>query len=874
VRSIYTVDDDASADQIGAKAAALRVLAARGVSVPAWFAVSPAAFEQSLSPDTRRALYDTSTTTASHELLAGIEPSKRLMQAVDTVCDEIAPHGARVAVRSSGIEEDGLQFSFAGQLESFLDVERETLARHIAKVWRSAFAPRVIAYRRQKGLTGVPRAPAVLIQRMVDAECAGVAFAADPVSGRRAVTVINVVAGTADKLVSGEVDSDSYRVDNRSREIEYPRRPLVRRLKDVHIREIQRLAQACTEIFERPQDIEWALEGGKIQLLQSRAITTLDNLVDPDGRLRLWDNSNIVESYGGITSPLTYSFARGAYEAVYCEFARLLGMSDGRLQQHRHLYANMLGYIQGRVYYNLLNWYRALALLPGFSMNRKFMEQMMGVSEGLPEEIVAELDQASLGARIGDGLQLARTLFGLWSNFLRLPAKSRRFQQRLDSALSNPARLQEMRLDELGEHYRDLEKRLLLHWDAPLINDLFAMVFHGLLRALVQKWCGEPLDNDLLCAQGGVVSAEPAKRIGRLAEIAAGDSHLLEYLQTVTTSNAVEIDASRFEQWPEFRAEFSNYLDRFGDRCFEELKLESSTISDDPRLLLATIAGLSQRLVPGQSPPGTNSAQSAEDAEIRARRALQRHPLRRFLFAWILKNTRRLVRERENLRFERTRVFGRVRRIVLEMGKRLVAANRIEQARDVFYLEIGELLGLIEGTATTMRLTDLVALRKRNEEDFRDAPEPSDRFQTLGAVQVSNPFRGTASAPVSVSGDTLQGVGACPGVVESVVRCVDDPKQARLEPGEILVAKRTDPGWVMLFAGASGVLVERGSLLSHSAIVTRELGIPSIVALPGLSDWLEDGDRVRFDGASGLVERLEKNESSAASDAQPALETA
>jgi pyruvate,water dikinase len=649
---------------------------------------------------------------------------------------------------------------------------------------------------------------------------------------------------------------------------------LVRQLRDEHIHEIQHLAQTCTEIFERPQDIEWALEGGKIQLLQSRAITTLDNLADPDGRARLWDNSNIVESYGGITSPLTYSFARGAYEAVYCEFARLLGMSDRRLQQHRHLYANMLGYIQGRVYYNLLNWYRALALLPGFSMNRKFMEQMMGVSEGLPEEVVAELEQASFGARIGDGLLLARALFGLWSNFVRLPAKTRRFQHRLDSALSSPARLQQMRLDELGEHYRDLEKRLLLHWDAPLINDLFAMIFHGLLRALVQKWCGEPLDNDLLCAQGGVISAEPAKRIGRLAEIAAGDSGLLEYLQTVAGSDSVAIDEGRFDRWPDFKSEFGNYLDRFGDRCFEELKLESSTVGDDPRLLLATVAGLAPRLVPGQSSPGANSAQSARDAEIRVGRVLRRHPLRRFLFAWILKTTRRLVRERENLRFERTRVFGRVRRIVLEMGKRLVAANRIEQARDVFYLEIDELLGLIEGTATTMLLTDLVALRKRNEEDFRNAPAPADRFQTFGAVQVANSCQGTASASVSVSGDTLQGIGTCPGIVEGLVRCIDDPKQARLEPGEILVARRTDPGWVMLFAGASGVLVERGSLLSHSAIVTRELGIPSVVALPGLIGWLEDGDRIRFDGASGLVERLEKNESVAANSAQPVLETA
>jgi pyruvate,water dikinase len=134
-------------------------------------------------------------------------------------------------------------------------------------------------------------------------------------------------------------------------------------------------------------------------------------------------------------------------------------------------------------------------------------------------------------------------------------------------------------------------------------------------------------------------------------------------------------------------------------------------------------------------------------------------------------------------------------------------------------------------------------------------------------VQIANDYRANTAAQVHESDDTRRGIGACPGVVEGIARCIDDPKQARLAPGEILVAQQTDPGWVMLFAGASGVLVERGSLLSHSAIVTRELGIPSIVSLPGLTGWLRDGDRVRFDGASGLVERLDADTATAAEKA-------
>ena len=856
MRWIITPDDNADIEMLGGKAASLAQLADTGLSIPAWFVISPAAMRACLTP-AQRSIFDRGRPLADVlARLAEIEPGESLMEEVHAAFDRIVTGQGRVAVRSSAIDEDGGSFSFAGQLDSFLDVERQDLAARIAEVWRSAFAPRIINYRRKHGIDVAPCIPAVLVQRMVDADFAGVAFAADPVSGRRSVSLVQAVAGTAEKLVAGEVDGDGYRIDNRSGEIEYETGCHAPPLDEHQLREIQRAAQTCSRHFGCPQDIEWALEGDRLQLLQSRPITTLAGLPDPDGRLRLWDNSNIVESYGGITSPLTFSFARGAYAAVYTEFARLLGMSDTELQRHRQLYANMLGYVEGRVYYNLLNWYRALAMLPGFRMNRTFMEQMMGVEEGLPDEIVAELEAAGIGERWRDGWQLLRALVGLGWNFARLPARSRQFRQRLDDALQHPERLAQMRLDELGDHYRDLEQRLLLHWDAPLINDLFAMIFHGLLRILAQKWCGEPLDNDLLCAQGGLVSAEPARRIGELAQLAAEDPDLRRELRSALAADTARAD--RFAAWPRFDIELQDYLERFGDRCLEELKLESSTTADDPRLLLATVADLAGRMADGQAPVRSEVKDPAVDAEQRVRQALRGHPLRRLVFARVLNITRRLVRERENLRFERTRVFGRVRRIVLEMGRRLVAAGRIESERDVFYLEIDELLGVIEGTATTTRLQDLVDVRKANEQQYR-AAEPAERFETRGAVQVDNVYRSAGeSTAVEIEGDSLQGTGACPGIVEGIVRRIDDPQSARLEAGEILVAPRTDPGWVMLFAGAAGVLVERGSLLSHSAIVTRELGIPSIVAMPGLCDWLETGDRVRFDGATGRVERISR----------------
>jgi pyruvate,water dikinase len=186
----------------------------------------------------------------------------------------------------------------------------------------------------------------------------------------------------------------------------------------------------------------------------------------------------------------------------------------------------------------------------------------------------------------------------------------------------------------------------------------------------------------------------------------------------------------------------------------------------------------------------------------------------------------------------------------------LHALDFLEQPRDVFYLELNEALGFVGGTATCTDLKGLVALRKAEFERYRDMPPPADRFETRGVVYQGNDFQGKGGAAAATDGDRLYGLGCCPGVVRGPVRVVTDPRRAALTGGDILVAERTDPGWIMLFPSAAGLLVERGSLLSHSAIVAREMGIPAIVSLAGVTRWLKDGDWVELNGGTGVVVRL------------------
>ena len=882
---VLAAADGIELGHMGGKATALSSLACTELRIPAWFVITPAAFDASLSPAQRRALLGTMEPHDIQELFAQVSPAPQVLEEVEEHFARLGGAVELVAVRSSGVQEDGVEHSFAGQFESYLSVTRSWLPARIADVWRSGFSERLLAYRRENNLEGLPQAPAVLVQEMVDSEVSGVAFSADPVTGRRSVAVVSSLYGLGTALVGGDADADTHRVhfDGKilERDVAVKRlahRPLADSPEGFAAHEtaepaasqpaltngeavrVAALARRAEQHFGRPQDIEWAMSGGELFLLQSRPITSLTAMPDPDGVRNIWDNSNIVESYSGITTPLTFSFALGAYEGVYRELCRILGVAESKIAAHDLTFGRMLGLVRGRVYYNLLNWYRLVALLPGYTFNRRFMEQMMGVRESLPDEIAAVASTASRTQRLVDLLRLTRTVTSLIVNHLRLGRTINRFYDRLGRALDPPdPPLEARRLDQLVAEYRSLQSSLLTRWDAPLINDLFAMIFFGVLGRLTARWCPDEQDgasslhNDLVCDQGGMISAEPAKRIVEMATVAARHSELIEILCR-GSATAAERALRRHEDLAQL---YGAYLATFGDRCLDELKLESTTLHEDPEPLLRSIGHAAARLARGEAFGSGVQSAVRQQAEQRVRRALGRRPARRVVFAWVLRNARRRVRDRENLRFERTRLFGRVRRIFLEIGSRLFEEGVLDDPRDVFYLECGEILAYVEGAAACDDLRGLARVRRRAFERYSDLEAPADRFETFGAPYVANNYAGKDLGSVEqdvASRDTaLRGIGCCPGVVRGRARVIRDPRGAELQQGEILVAERTDPGWIMLFPAAAGILVERGSLLSHSAIVAREMGIPTVVSITGLTTRIESGRWIEMDGARGTV---------------------
>jgi len=873
--------------EVGGKAAKLAVLHSAGLPVPDWFALSSRAFDDSLAPDVRASMAAGADLADSSTGLTSLRPSREVCTELSRALQRLCPNGELVAVRSSGIDEDGGGYTFAGLFETCLCVRPEHVLQAVVTVWRSGFSGRVVAYRRAQGLPLPNRPPAVVVQRQIDPEAAGVAFGADPVSGRRAVAVVGAVYGLGHSLVSGQNDGDTFHVSRDGRIL--ARVVAVKRiayrcgcradggwracpvpeddagkpaLDDSRVKEVAGLARHAGQQFGWPQDIEWAIERGRLYLLQSRPMTALGLVADPDGVLNVWDNSNVVESYGGVTLPLTFSFARHVYAEVYREFCRLVGVPPHLIAAHHATFGRMLGIVRGRVFYNLLSWYRLLATLPGFTLNRRFMEQMMGVAEGVPDHVLAERRSATAAARALDALRVGRTALGLiTSHFLRR-RRLERFRHRLDGALEPTTNLEESSADDTVADYRLLERQLLKRWDAPLVNDFFAMIFYGVLRRLAQKWCDDrdgTLQNDLIAGEGGVISTEPAERVLAMARIAQAHPELA----TALCHGSLGEIAERLAQTPSFTARYDEYLHRFGDRCFEELKLESRTVSDDPLTLLRSIGQLAlgtacveatgRDRAPGRD-TRSDPRSVRRQAEEQVRPLLARQPHRRIIFDWVLKHARARVRDRENLRFDRTRVFGKVRRIFLALGRHFEGLGVLAAAGDIFYLQVDEVLGFVEGTAVTTDLKALVAVRKAEYVQYVEGPPPDDRFETHGVVYVGNSFR--RAVPDPEGGDERRGIGCCPGIVEGNVSIVLDPRKAVLSAGVILVAERTDPAWVVLFRAAAGLLVERGSVLSHSAIIAREMGIPTIVAIPGLTKWIRGGDRVRLDGRTGIVRRI------------------
>jgi pyruvate,water dikinase len=248
---------------------------------------------------------------------------------------------------------------------------------------------------------------------------------------------------------------------------------------------------------------------------------------------------------------------------------------------------------------------------------------------------------------------------------------------------------------------------------------------------------------------------------------------------------------------------------------------------------------------PGRSDP---------DAELA--RLFKGRPVRHFLAKSLLAYAKARVRDRENLRFERTRIFGFARRVFLAIGRNLSAIGALAEPNDVFLLTVDEALGAAEGSAVTANLRGIADVRRRERDAQSRQPDPPERILQRGSViDAASRLTLRAEAPSDHDATERRGVACGGGSAAGRARVIQDPANEQVLPGEILVARHTDPGWISHFASAAAVVAERGSVLSHSAIVSRELGIPCVVAVARACSWIRTGELIEVDGSSGYVRK-------------------
>ena len=830
---------------IGGKARQLNELQNLGFTIPNWIVLSTNVLQELFHAD--------------HQI------SKKILE---RQLAKYFSNDTQFAVRSSALQEDGVQHSFAGQFETELNISFSNLWPAIQNVWKSIDSDHVRNYCKKNQIEGKPQM-AIIIQEMVEPDTAGVAFGINPVTGDRQEKVISAVYGLGEGLVSGEFEADTYTVGSaikttiankawsrkrtsldgtQTYPVPYPLQN-VACLNHDQIFQIADVLDQLKKHFGKAQDIEFAFVNEKLFLLQTRPVTGLENTADQKGQYILWDNSNIVESYPGVTSPLTFSFILKVYESAYRQIALLFGVTEKTIDANPATYANLLGLIKGRVYYNLVNWYRMLAQLPGFRLNARFMENMMGVKEQF------ELPPKKNMGKVEAWFRVIVSILKMTWQLIRLPKNSKSFHKLLDQTIDQYRQIDfdRCRSEELMEHYLSFEEMLLKRWKAPLVNDLFAMIFFGLLQKLsARHFPDHPnLHNELVSGSGDIISTQPAKRLLAIAIL----------IQKNEAAKVIFKTRSKKEIWailqngdfPEIAKFIQDYIEKFGDRCTGELKLETITYRQNPEALIHILKSYVKQEIAKKEGPANTSRTSAE--AIVAEK-LKGKWFRRFLFNYILKQARALVSGRENLRFERTRAFGVVRELFAAIGRNWYSEGILEDARDIFYLSQQEVFDFIKGTSVNDELLALIDLRKKSYINFENAEIPSERIATYGMVYHGNNFYQHSSAEIIDS--DLKGIGCCPGTIHGKVQVVHHPSEIDSLQGDILVTTSTDPGWVALFPTASAILVERGSLLSHSAIVAREMGIPCIVGIPQLLKRIKTGDLVVMDGRTGYIEILDQ----------------
>ena len=818
---------------VGKKAATLAILKQAGFPVLDGVVVTTDALASAL---TTAELDDSATLADIEALRMPDELTRTLATAVNRL------QADRLAVRSSGVDEDLPGASYAGQYETVLNVPVADVATAVRRCWASAFSERVTTYRRDHQGVGQV-AMAVLIQPMVAADVAGVAFSADPITGDRNTCVIDAVQGLGDRLVSGHASPDHWLV----RGTQASRQAGPEGAIDAKVAlDVAELVRRVAAHQQAPQDIEWARAGSELVLLQARPITALpEQPIEP-----VPVSVKVPEGY----------WQREASHAPrpWTPMSLSVAFGDPRNQALRRLFGEF-GLLADTLEFRQIGGWEYSRLVPLGGKDRPAPPKfLMPVLVRLVPEMRRRIATSVATIRTDKPSRLVEQWYREWQ-----PELTSRIVQLRDADLSgmDDAELAANADGALELLRRGIDIHFALHGALmPILAEL-AFLCHELLG-----WS----DQEALELLAGLssTSTEPAHQLAHLAQLAAARPAVSRLLGNVDQDTAIRLAQAD----PEFAAAFDDYQRQFSSRVLR-YDIADPSLAETPELTLRLLA---DQVARGYDPVAEATAlrQRRDAARERARAVLAQHPpAERDRFEQALARAERAYPVREDNEFVTASVpLALMRYRLLEIGRRLVDRTQLNRSADVFFLTWEEARSALLKGDDRMEL----ATRRRGElayveqhpgpASYGKEPGPPPSFDSLPAearlmmkalVWYMDRVLETAPSNREQQADdqVLTGIPASPGRYTGRVRLIKDESEFdRLQPGDVLVCPVTSPVWSVLFPSIGALVTDSGGVLSHPAIIAREYRVPAVVATGNATELLQDGQLVTVDGSSGSIQ--------------------
>lgn len=702
------------------------------------------------------------------------------------------------AVRSSASVEDGSDKSYAGHFCSELGVAFHSLFQSYQKVSDSL-----------KGFDG-----RIIIQQFIPSRKSGVLFT----DNGHGLIVVNSNFGLCKTVVEGQACDEFYLTKEvklirkciapKKLPLEYIENEIkfteANSESSLNTQELNELAMECKKIeafFGCPQDIEWCFYDEKLYILQARPITR--KLPMPD--FIYFDSANIAESYSGIVLPLTHSFAVNIYKTVYKNLLVASGVSCKKVERNNAIFNSMVAGYFGRMFYNMNSWYLMMSFLPGYKRNKQNLEKMltMNISEDVIRKVYPSI-----------GLKLGYPFVVIWK-LIFFNRSIRKFENTTRALLHNSRKIDfsTYSADMCIDFYRKLETQLLHNFHVPVENDFLLMTYLGILR---KKYPEQELREMLAFESVSSNQVESIASLSRkLYEIkefkkAIEEEDELEFKKLLKLNNLAH---------NEVEAYFSSYSGRFAN----ELKLESDDIESNYVLFIKLLKAYSNR-----------------QPENKSKKLIKKG----FLFNKFFK----YAAKREDLRLLRSNCFSLVRRIFVRLGDIYYSQHKINEVKDIFYCTLDEVFAM--NTVAETDFKTIIEKRKQDYELYKKVNVPT--FFALTENEI----------PHLVEEETIQkneliGRPCNHGVVIGKVRVFKEFEMPENIDFDIIVARNTDPGWSLLIGLSKGMIIENGGILSHAAIVSRELGIPTVIGVESATNKLITGQVVELNASTGTIRIIE-----------------